>query len=214
MDILVIAAHPDDEVLGMGATIKKLAKKSHTIHLCVVSEGATAQYRDKKMIEVRKKSCIRAGKFLGISTFDFLDFPDMRLDSIPHLEINIGLEKIMRKYKPTIVYVTPRHDLNKDHQKVFESTLVATRPTTSTVKQLLCYEIPGLTRRPFHPNVYENVVDEIPSKIRAFKFYKTEIESFPHPRSIEAIESLAMTRGVESGFKRAESFEMIKSISQ
>ena len=74
MKILVIAAHPDDEVLGMGATIKKLAKKNHTIHLCVVSEGASAQYQDEKMIKVRKDACVKAGKFLGISQFTFLKF--------------------------------------------------------------------------------------------------------------------------------------------
>ena len=97
MKILVIAAHPDDEVLGMGATIKKLTKKKHRVNLCVVSEGATAQYKDRKMIQVRKNSCKKAGKLLGISDFYFLEFPDMLLDSIPHLEINKQLEKIIKK---------------------------------------------------------------------------------------------------------------------
>ena len=137
MNILVIAAHPDDEVLGMGATIRKLNKEKHKIHLCVVSEGATAQYKDNKMIEVRKKSCIKAGKLLGISTFDFLEFPDMKLDSIPHLEINIKLEKIVQKYKPQIVYTTPSNDLNKDHQIVFESTLAGEEPLSLKKKIIL-----------------------------------------------------------------------------
>ena len=88
MNILVIAAHPDDEVLGMGATIKKLTKNGQKVTLCVVSEGTTAQYADKKMIDIRRNSCQKSGKILGITNFEFLDFPDMKLDSIPQVEIN------------------------------------------------------------------------------------------------------------------------------
>ena len=212
MNILVIAAHPDDEVLGMGATIRKLTKKNHKVHLCVVSEGATAQYKDNKMIEIRKKSCIKAGKLLGISTFDFLEFPDMRLDSIPQIEINIKLEKIVQKYKPEIVYTTPFNDLNKDHRIVFESTLIATRPLSSSVKQILSYELPGLVKDPFQPVIYENVKNEILYKIKAFKMYKSEITKFPHSRSIKAIENLSIQRGIESGLQNAESFQLIRSI--
>ena len=212
MNILVIAAHPDDEVLGMGATIQKLSKENHTIHLCVVSEGATAQYTDNKMIEIRKKSCLKSGKLLGISTFDFLEFPDMKLDSIPHLEINIKLEEIIEKYEPQIVYTTPSHDLNKDHQIVFESTLVATRPQSSSVKEILSYELPGITQIPFLPNIYVDVKKEINQKIKAFKMYTSEVEKFPHPRSITSIENLSIQRGIESGLEYAEAFTLIKKI--
>ena len=212
MNILVIAAHPDDEVLGMGATIQKLNKENHKIHLCVVSEGATAQYRDSKMIEIRKKSCIKSGKLLGISTFDFLEFPDMKLDSIPHLEINMKLEKIIQKYKPQVVYTTPLNDLNKDHQIVFDSTLIATRSTTTGVKEILSYELPGVVKTPFLHNRYVDINNQIKYKINAFKMYKSEVEKFPHPRSIKAIENLSIQRGIESGLKNAEAFEIIKSI--
>lgn len=212
MDILVISAHPDDEVLGMGATIKKLSRKNR-VELCVVSEGASAQYADKNMITVRREACIRSGKILGISDYHFLDFPDMKLDSIPHVEINIQLEKIIRKSQPKIVYTTPEHDLNKDHQKVFESTLVATRPTSSSVKEIYAYELPGPVKTPFNPVVYENIVKEISFKIKAFRMYKSEIMRFPHPRSIKAIENLAIYRGIESGLLMAEAFQLIRSIS-
>lgn len=211
MDILVLAAHPDDEVLGMGGTIKKLSK-NNKIHLCVVSEGASAQYAEERMMEIRRKNCIQAGKLLGISTFDFLAYPDMRLDAVPTLKINQDLERIISKYKPRKVYTTPSNDLNKDHQIVFESTLVAARPHSSTVRDLLSYEIPAITSTPFRPVIYEDITREMAVKIRAFKCYKSELEKFPHPRSIEAIESLAMKRGFESSLKRAESFELIRSI--
>ena len=209
----MISAHPDDEVLGMGATIKKLSR-TNKIWLCVVSEGTSSQYSDKKMIKVRSDACKKSAKILGISKIEFLDYPDMRLDSVPHLEINKQLEKIIKKFKPSIVYSPPSHDLNKDHQKVFESALVITRPFSSSVKKLLCYELPGMVRKPFHPSVYENVEKEFSYKIKAFKMYKSEVMNFPHPRSIEAIQNLAIQRGVESSLKKAEAFQLIRSIKE
>ncbi len=137
----------------------------------------------------------------------------MLLDTIPHLEINRELEKIIKKFHPKIVYSTPHNDLNKDHQKVFESCLVATRPVSSTVKQLLCYELPGIMREPFHATLYENIEKELSFKIKAFKKYKSEVMKFPHPRSIESIENLAIHRGIECGLQKAEAFEVIRSIS-
>ena len=211
MNILVIAPHPDDEVLGMGGTIKKLSKKNKII-LCVVSEGATAQYKDKKMIKVRRDSCKKTAKILGISQIQFLDYPDMRLN-LSHLDINKKLEEIIEKYRPEIVYTAPKNDLNLDHQVVFNSTLVACRPK-SGVKQILCYEIQGNTKVPFVPNVFENIEKEFSYKIKGFKMYKSEIEEFPNPRSIIAIENLAIRRGIESGAKKAEAFELIRFINQ
>ena len=211
MNILVIAPHPDDEVLGMGGTIKKLSKKNKII-LCVVSEGATAQYKNKKMIQVRRDSCKKTAKILGISQTIFLDYPDMRLN-LSHLDINKKLEEIIEKYRPEIVYTAPKNDLNLDHQMVFNSTLVACRPK-SGVKQILCYEIQGNTKVPFVPNVFENIEKEFSYKIKGFKMYKSEIEEFPNPRSIAAIENLAIQRGIESGTKKAEAFELIRVVNQ
>ncbi len=211
MKILIFAAHPDDEVLGMGGTIKKLSRQNQ-VHLCVVSEGATAQYVDEKMIQIRKESCKKSSKILGITNIKFLDFPDMRLDTIPHLEMNKSLEQIISKIKPEMVFTTPNHDLNKDHQIVFDSTLIATRSTTSNVKEILSYELPGAVKTPFLHNRYVNISKEIKHKINAFKMYKSEIENFPHPRSIKAVENLSIQRGIESGLKNAEAFQIIKSV--
>ena len=211
MNILISCAHPDDETIGMGGTIKKLSKKNKII-LCVVSEGATAQYKDKKMIKVRRDSCKKTAKILGISQTIFLDYPDMRLN-LSHLDINKKLEEIVEKYRPEIVYTAPKNDLNLDHQMVFNSTLVACRPK-SGVKQILCYEIQGNTKVPFVPNVFENIEKEFPYKIKGFKMYESEIEEFPNPRSIAAIENLAIQRGIESGTKKAEAFELIRVVNQ
>lgn len=211
-NILVLAAHPDDEIIGMGGTIKKLTKNNKVV-LCVVSEGASAQYKDPKMISVRREACQKSSNLLGISKVEFLDFPDMQLDTIPHLEINRSLEKIIKKYQPKIVYTTPPNDVNKDHLKVYESSLVVTRPASSKVKQILCYEIVGLTKNPFQPTIYEDISSTFSYKIKALKFYKTEIEKFPHPRSLISIENLSIHRGIEAGLKKAEAFQLIRQIS-
>jgi N-acetylglucosamine malate deacetylase 1 len=212
--ILVIAAHPDDEVLGMGATIKKLTSKKNDVSLCVVTEGVTAQYRDKKMIEIRKESCKNAGKILGISKFYFLEFPDMKLDTIPHLEINRKLEKVIKTTNPEMVFTVSDNDLNKDHQIVYESTLIVTRPHKTKIKSVLAYEIPGLSKNPFVPNFYEDITKFFDFKVNAFKKYYTEIQKYPLPRSIENIENWAKIKGMESNFNKAEAFKIIRSMSK
>jgi N-acetylglucosamine malate deacetylase 1 len=211
MNVLIISAHPDDEVLGMGGTIKKMSKQGHNLHLCVVTEGASAQYLDKKMIEVRKNSCVKAGEFLGISSFNFLDFPDMGLEAIPRLQIIRKLENIIKKINPEIIFTTPKNDLHLDHKLVHESTVIACRPTKNKIEKLLCYEIPSPLINQFNPNIYENIELEIEDKINSFQFYESEIEEFPHPRSIESIRAFSKVRGVQSGFKNAEGFSLIQS---
>ena len=213
MNILILAAHPDDEVLGMGGTIKKLSKKKNKIHLLVITEGASAQYNDSKMKQVRNQSCKKSSQILGISSINFLDYPDMKLDTIPQLKINQSIEKEIRKIKPEIVYTTPNHDLNSDHRILHESTLVASRPQ-SGVKKILSYEIPGFVKKSIHPNVFENIELELTYKLKAMRSYKSEIEKFPHPRSLKAIENLSIHRGIESGLKNAEAFQLLTSIKK
>ena len=214
MDILVVAAHPDDEVLGMGGTIKKLAKQKNKIHLCVVSDGAAAVKDKKKLVAQRKNACLKAGKLLGISTFDFLMLPDMKLDDIPQLEINLLLEKLIKKYNPVTVYTTPYSDFHKDHQKVLECTEVVTRPHSSNVKELYMYELPESVKTEFNPTVYVNIEKEFQYKLKAFKMYKTEQQEFPFPRSLKGIETLAIQRGIQSGLKKAEAFKLVRKIDK
>ena len=213
MNILILAPHPDDESIGMGGTIKKLSKKNN-IHLCVLTDGAVFDSSGQKKILERKNACKNSGKILGISDYTFLDFPVMELESISHLEINRELEKIIKKFNPKIVYTTTRHDINKDHQRVFESTLVVTRPQSSNVKQVFSYETTGMTITQFLPTVFEDISKEFKYKIKSFRMYKSELRPFPHPRSIKAIENLAIQRGIESGTKKAEAFELIRFINQ
>ena len=213
MNILILAPHPDDESIGMGGTIKKLSKKNN-IHLCVLTDGVVFDSSGRKMILKRKDACKNSGKILGISNYTFLDFPVMKLDSVSHLEINRELEKIIKKFNPKIVYTTSRHDINKDHRIAFESTLVVTRPQSSNVKQVFSYEVTGSTINGFLPTIFEDISQEFKYKIKSIKMYTSEIRSFPHPLSLKAIENLAIQRGIESGIKKAEGFEVIRVINQ
>ena len=208
---MIIAPHADDEVLGMGGTISKISKKNR-VELLVVSESATSQYDDPKMIKVRHDACHRSAKILGIKNVKFLNFPDNQLDTIPQLELNQKLEDTIQKFKPKCIYTAPHHDLNRDHRQVFDSTLIAARPGLSSVETIFSYELPGFVKVSFNPNVFENIQKEFPKKLKALKQYKSEIMKFPHPRSLESIENLSIYRGIQSGLQKAEAFELIKKI--
>ena len=216
MDILIISAHPDDEVIGMGGTIYKLSKQKHKIHLCVVTDGTgnnkpnTKEY--ERISKLRREACIKSSKFLGIKSVDFLGLKDGYLDTVPQIEINESLEKLIKKYNPQIVYTTPKHDLHADHYKVHECTVVATRPHSNSVLRVLNYEFPTVQKSVFLPNVFVDISKEFTKKISAFKFHKTEQQKFPLPRSLQSIKNLAERRGIESNLKLAEGFNLIRDI--
>ena len=141
-----------------------------------------------------------------------------RISSISSLSSNTrsdssGLEKIIKKINPKIVYTLSKNDINKDHKEVYESTLVVTRPQSSNVKQVFSYETIGMTISQFSPTVFEDISKEFKYKIKSFRMYKSELRPFPHPRSLKAIENLAIQRGIESGTKKAEAFELIRFIN-
>ncbi len=216
MDILVIAAHPDDEIIGMGGTLYKLSKQKHRIHLCVVTDGTGNSKKNTneyvKISKIRRAGTIKSSNFLGIKTVDFLGFQDGYLDSVPQIEINIAIEKLIQKYNPQVVYTTPKHDLHADHHKVHECTVVATRPHCNSILKILNYEFPTVQKSVFLPNVYIDISKEFIKKITAFKFHKSEQQKFPLPRSLKSIKNLAERRGIESNLKLAEGFNLIRDI--
>ena len=211
MRILILSAHPDDETFGMGGTIKKYSNQGAEIDIFVITDGASAQYSDEKMIDVRRESCINAGKILGVKNFDFLDFPDAKLDNIPTLEITQKIEEKISTFKPEIIFTTPNNDGHQDHKKVNECTLIAARPKTIYLKQIIQYELFSTNRTTFSPNLFVDISKEFQPKLDAIKQYNSEIEDYPHVRSIKAVETLANMRGVESGFEKAEAFKIIRS---
>lgn len=218
MRILVIAPHPDDEVLGCGATIAKYAKAGQEIHLAVVTKAYAPEWSEE-FIKRRPKEVKRASKVLGVKQIYFFDFPTVKLDTIPQKDLNQAILNIIEKIRPDKIYLPHAGDLNKDHRLVYESALVALRPFNKIkVKEIFCYETlsetdEGKDLGRFSPNVYECVDWEFKKKLKAMKVYASEIKKHPHPRSLEMMEIMAKKRGAESGYELAEAFMLIRQIN-
>jgi LmbE family N-acetylglucosaminyl deacetylase len=208
MKALVIAAHPDDEVLGAGGTIAKHTHCGDEVAVVVVSEGASSQYTDLGMIEVRRNACKKACKLLGVKKFYFFDLPDARLMESGLVEITKVINEAMREFLPNVVYAPDRSELHMDHRIVHEGALVVTRPYLNTFQKgsVYFYETSHLRYSPFTPNYFTDISDFIDTKIEAFSVYDSEVEQFPHPRSIDLIKTLARMRGAEAGVQFAEGF--------
>lgn len=222
--ILLIAAHPDDEVLGCGASIPKFVKDGCDVDLLIISEGETA--RDEKFnltkrineIKKREENAIKSSKLLGINNIKFYRLPDNRLDQYHIIDVTKIIEKYISKNRPEIIFTHCGSDLNVDHRIVFQSTLTACRPMKGlSVKKILSWENMSSTEwssnkigNQFSPNIYVDVSKTISLKKEALSFYKDEMRPFPHPRSWEAIEALAKFRGSNSGKLFAEAFELVR----
>ena len=236
MNILVLAAHPDDEILGMGGTIKKFTKQKNNVKIVIFATGITArrstnyknspnyeidnktnQKMNKQIISLRKDAK-NAAKILGVNDIEFLNFPDNEMDLISNLQITKAIEKIIKKFKPDQVFTHTNFDINVDHRALYNATLTATRPKKgSKIKKVFAFEIPSSTEwffpTQFSPNVFVNIGSEIKTKIQALSKYKTEIEDYPHPRSKVAIESISKKWGSVSGYNNAEAFYLIRELT-
>ena len=222
MRVLVIAAHPDDEVYGMGGTMAKLAEKGNEVFVLIVTEGCSTQYPgNKDIIEIKKEEARKANSILGVKEVIFGDLPDMKLDTIPHVEINKLIEKTINYIKPQVVYTHHRGDVNKDHKLVYESTLVATRPThTQDVKEVICYSVPSSTewtpnvvKDMFMPNIFEDIEEQYENKKKSIIAYNSEIREAPHPRSIEVVITYDKSVGMKVGIGKAEAFQLIRKVN-
>ena len=215
--ILVIAPHPDDEVLGCGGTIKKHTFAGDTVFLCIGTKAYTPDWSEEFLRE-RPKEIERANQVLGIAKTYFLDFPTVKVDTIPQKEVNDALAKIVKEVAPEIVYLPHGGDLNRDHRIFFEAGLVASRPLPGNpVKKILSYESLHATAwggigKPFVPNFYINITEELTVKLAAMQCYGSELQESPHPRSLKGIEVLAQKRGMEAGMMYAEAFMLIRKI--
>jgi len=216
--ILVIGAHPDDEVLGCGGLIyRNSLAKGHT-DVLIVSEGTSAQTIQKDgLSEERHEQLLNAFKLLeGANVFHW-SYPDMRLDTVSHIELNKKIYELLHENKYDYVFTHHPYDVNLDHRVVFDSTLVATRPTPrSSLKGLFTYYVNSSTEwgvksnnEKFHPNSYLNIEIALEKKISALLCYKDEIRKFPHPRSVDAVKYKAYSFGAEVGYKAAEVFNII-----
>jgi LmbE family N-acetylglucosaminyl deacetylase len=217
--VLVISAHPDDEVLGVGGTIAKYVNNGAEVYVTILAEGATARY-ENSMIEVLNKHALKASKILGVKKVSQYQLPDERLDAIPFIDVIKPIEKAITEVQPQLVFTHHRGDANTDHQIVFKATIAATRTLRKNgIQRILCYEVPSSTEQSppfteytFTPNIFINITDTLDKKIKAMKAYKSEVGVFPHPRSIESLTITAKHWGIKSGLEAAEAFVLVREI--
>lgn len=219
MQILILAAHPDDEVLGCGGTAARLAREGHTVIPVIVCENATVRY-DSKMSSKLEDSAIKSANILGISKPIFLRMPDQKLDTFSALEMAQTIEKVTNEYKPEIIFTHHGGDINKDHQMIFEATMVAVRPTPdNNVHSVYAYEtisstewaVPDYHMR-FEPNTFYDISETLNLKLEAFSQYTSEVREYPHPRSLEGLEIRAKDWGIRIGVHAAEPFRLIRTL--
>jgi N-acetylglucosamine malate deacetylase 1 len=212
--VLVIAAHPDDETIGMGGTIAYFASENIKVEVLFLSSGVGSRIIERQSPENRKNSAIEALAILGCNNVYFGNFPDNEFDSVTLLSIAKFIEGYIDELKPTTVYTNFFNDLNIDHQRTSEATQIAVRPKlSSSVEKLFYYETISSTgwkfgSRIFAPNYSVDVSQYIEKKIEALKSYNVELDDYPNARSLESITSLAKHRGSLMGFEFAESFEV------
>lgn len=215
MNILVIAAHPDDEVLGVGGTIAKLAKQGHGVDILIVTEGCTSQYPDRpEMIAQKQREARRAGELLGARNVLFGSLPDMKLDTLASTEVTKCIEKVVRDRKPQWVFTQAEHDINLDHRIVYAATMVACRPySTPWIERIYTYYTPSSSEwgtKHFEANTYCDIRDTIEAKVKAMTAYESEVRPLPHPRNPEMLCNIAAYFGSTVGLHFVEPFCLIR----
>jgi LmbE family N-acetylglucosaminyl deacetylase len=212
--ILVIAAHPDDECLGLAGTLCKHVLSGDEVYCLILGEGAVMHGISAEDL---KEQSIESGLIIGFKKMYFHGFPDNRLDTIPLLDVTRIIERYVKEIKPDIIYTHHGGDLNIDHRITFQAVMTACRPRCSTIKEIYCFETPSSTEwafdGSFRPNVFIDVSYFIIDKITAFGCYTTEVRDFPHPRSKEGLYSRAQYWGQVAGVEYAEVFELIRKIN-
>ena len=220
--VLVIAAHPDDEVLGCGGSIARHRAAGDAVAVLIMADGVGSRSgTDAPAAAARQQCAQQAAKILGVQDLTLLAYPDNRMDEATLLDVVQDIEKVMARCVPDIVYTHHAGDVNIDHRIVHDAVIAACRPQPGhTVKQLLFFETPSSTEwRPpashavFAPNWFSDISATLELKLQALAAYAPELREFPHPRSLQAVEHLARWRGASAGLAAAEAFELGRLIA-
>ncbi len=221
--VLIIAAHPDDDILGCGGLMSKYRNQIE-FKVIFIAEGSSCRFTNEqihnedvlKIIEKRNKYAVNALKVLGVNNYNFYNLPCGRLDQIPIIDINKIIENEIQIFNPDTVFTHSFNDTNNDHLIVHRATQMATRPVSSIfVKKLYTYEVLSSSEwrytQNFSPTYFESLSkNDVMNKWLALSEYKTEIKNFPYPRSEEGIHSLAKYRGIQCANYYAEAFRLIR----
>jgi LmbE family N-acetylglucosaminyl deacetylase len=226
MTMLVLAAHPDDEVLGCGGTIARLSDAGETVHVVIAAEGATSrdQTRDRGAragdLSALGEAAREAGRILGARSVELLDLPDNRMDSLDRLDVVKIVEGLVARWAPRTVFTHHAGDVNVDHRRLHEAAVTACRPQPGhSVRRLLFFEVSSSTEwqppgsaPPFLPNVFVDISASLARKLDALRAYDVEMRPWPHARSVDGVEHLARWRGSTVGVAAAEAFMLGREI--
>ena len=221
--ILVIAAHPDDEVLGCGGSIAGHVAAGDEVHVVIMAQGLNSrgQASDDAFRQLHAAAA-RASEILGVSSLHLLDNPDNRMDMVPLLEVTQQVEGMIARYQPDCIYTHFAGDLNIDHRRTNEAVITACRPLPAhPVRRILCFEVPSSTEwaspgtlPAFYPNWFNDISVTLDKKLAALAAYADEMRAFPHPRSLEAVRHLAAWRGASGGYLAAEAFVLARQLNE
>ena len=222
MKVLVVAAHPDDEVIGCGGTIARLASEGNHVTVAILGQGAVSRYTSNNQnsmanVKTLNKQSLEAAQILGIADVKHFNLPDNRFDSVDHLSIVKSLEELSSKLMPDVVYTHNGGDLNIDHAITFRATMTCFRPIpSSSVSALYTFEVASSTEWAFSkfppifvPDTFVDISKFLNTKINALQVYEEEMRDFPHPRSIKGISIQAHDRGSRVGVSAAEAFTTV-----
>jgi LmbE family N-acetylglucosaminyl deacetylase len=218
MKVLVISPHPDDEVLGAGGTIARLASEGNDVTIAMVTKGWEPLFADSQVEQVRAEARA-AGEVLGVKSLRFMDLPVTKLNEMHKHQLNKEFEQLVSEEEPELVFIPFRGDRQEDHRQVFEACMVALRPMAGCkrVKRILCYETVSETHwsaayiEPyFEPQLWVDISSHLSTKLEAMRRYKSQLRQEPDARSLEAISSLAKWRGSIVGMPAAECFVVVR----
>jgi len=225
MNVLVVAAHPDDELLGCGGTAARLAREGHSVYVAILGEGITSRHpqrADADTLALNKlRDCSqRVARLLGVKELTLHDLPDNRFDTMPLLDVIKIVEELIERWRPAAIYTHHGGDLNLDHQILSRAVLTATRPVKGhPVSELYMFEITSSTEWAFQqfspvfrPNMFVDIEGTLSLKLEGMKLYESEAREFPHPRSPEALTAIARRWGSVVGRNAVEAFEAVRII--
>jgi LmbE family N-acetylglucosaminyl deacetylase len=220
MNVLVVASHPDDEILGAGATLAGHASRGDAVHAVVLAEGASSRYSET-MVQALQKAGLRAAEEIGFASIRFEGLPDQRLDTIPLIEITQGLEAILEEFDPEVVYTHFPGDVNVDHGVVARAVWTACRPYRfPRIRRLAAFETPSSTEWAwplpdgvFSPTLFVDVSATIDAKLAAMECYSAELRDYPHPRSTRALRQRAEFWGSMVDRSAVEPFVILREIA-
>ena len=218
MKLLVISPHPDDEVLGVGGTMHRLAGEGHEVTVAIATKGWAPLYPETQVAQVRAEAQA-ANAALGVKTVRFMDLPVTRLHALPEHELNAAFDRLVTDEKPEWVFLPFPGDRHEDHRQVFDASLVALRPVADRafVKRILCYETVSETHwsasrlePAFEPQLWFDISEHLDAKLDAMRKYASQLRPAPDARSLEAVSALATWRGSVGGMPAAEAFVLVR----